>query len=148
MDISIYSRQQIEEKLRSGFGQNVAIISFCDPDLQPVDFQDIPRDRIILCKCPDIAYEELEAEGFSYDTFLPEAADIARLVKYAVQKKDSIICQCEYGESRSAGCAAAILEFYENSGIDIFTDYKRMPSQLIYHKVYDALVTLSKERMN
>ena len=53
-----------------------------------------------------------------------------------------IICQCEYGQSRSAGCAAAILEHYEHRGIDIFRDYKYYPNQLIFNKIYDALNSL------
>ena len=50
-----------------------------------------------------------------------------------------LICQCEYGQSRSAACAAAILEFYDKNGISIFADYRYYPNQLVYNKVKDAL---------
>lgn len=50
-----------------------------------------------------------------------------------------IICQCEYGQSRRAGCAAAILKHYEHKGIDIFRAYKYYPNQLIFNKIYEAL---------
>ena len=51
----------------------------------------------------------------------------------------NLICQCEYGESRSSGCAAAILEYFYKTGISIFTDYRYYPNQVVYHKVFDAL---------
>lgn len=57
------------------------------------------------------------------------------------QKKNGkdIICQCEYGESRSSGCAAAIHEYFYKNGIDVFADYRYYPNQMVYHKVYDGL---------
>ncbi|MBR1662997.1 MAG: hypothetical protein IJ696_01565 [Ruminococcus sp.] len=51
----------------------------------------------------------------------------------------NIICRCEYGQSRSAGCAAAILEYFCRNGISVFADYKYYPNQVVYHKIYDAL---------
>ena len=33
----------------------------------------------------------------------------------------------------------AILEHFYRRGIDIFTDYKYYPNQVVYHKVFDAL---------
>ena len=50
-----------------------------------------------------------------------------------------IICQCEYGESRSSGCAAAILENFYKNGISVFADYRYYPNQVVYHKVLEAL---------
>ena len=53
----------------------------------------------------------------------------------AYEKGLDIICQCEYGQSRSAGCAAAILEHFQGNGITIFRDYKYYPNKLIFNKV-------------
>ena len=50
-----------------------------------------------------------------------------------------IICQCDYGQSRSAACAAAILEHFERNGISIFADYRYYPNQLVFNKVLKAL---------
>ena len=63
-----------------------------------------------------------------------------------MQKNDGldIICQCEYGESRSSGCAAAILEYFYKTGNFCFTDYRYYPNQVIYHKVFDALSNYPK----
>lgn len=66
----------------------------------------------------------------------------AFIVKAYIDGKN-IICQCEYGQSRSAGCAAAILENFYRRGIDIFAEYKYYPNQVVYHKVFDALEALA-----
>ncbi|NLB62365.1 MAG: hypothetical protein GX802_08150 [Clostridiales bacterium] len=50
-----------------------------------------------------------------------------------------MICQCEYGQSRSAACAAAILEHFNNNGISVFADYRYYPNQLIFNKMLEAL---------
>ncbi|MCM1166131.1 MAG: hypothetical protein NC299_14270 [Lachnospiraceae bacterium] len=51
----------------------------------------------------------------------------------------NIICQCEYGQSRSAGCAAAILEHFSHAGISVFSDRDYYPNKLVYNKFLDAL---------
>jgi hypothetical protein len=53
------------------------------------------------------------------------------------------VCQCEYGQSRSAACAAAIKEYYDHDGISIFADYRYYPNQLIFNKLLDALKTVN-----
>ena len=50
-----------------------------------------------------------------------------------------IICQCEYGMSRSAGCAAAILEYYQHSGITVFADDRYCPNKAVFRKLLAAL---------
>lgn len=52
---------------------------------------------------------------------------------------ETIICQCDYGQSRSAACAAAIIEYFEHRGISIFADYRYYPNQLVFNKIYEAL---------
>nr|WP_302628353.1 hypothetical protein [uncultured Eubacterium sp.] len=64
---------------------------------------------------------------------------MAEFIKKANRKNMDIICQCEYGQSRSAACAAAILEYYEKKGISIFADYRYYPNQVIFNKIYNAL---------
>ncbi|MDE7093984.1 MAG: hypothetical protein K2O52_03615, partial [Oscillospiraceae bacterium] len=60
------------------------------------------------------------------------------------QNHKNIICQCDYGQSRSAGCASAILEHFYHTGISVFADYRRSPNQVVYHKVFDALEKYKK----
>lgn len=145
MKVHIYSRKTIEQLLKGSFPDNVAIISFYDPELieidndyTPVNFQN-KVNRVFLIGLPDIDIDTLEDLGLTYETFFPEAHDLALFINSAYNDGLDIICQCEYGESRSAGCAAAILEHFYRTGISIFADYRYCPNQMIYHKVFDVL---------
>ena len=76
-------------------------------------------------------------------------SDIQKLAKFIYEAKANghdIICQCDYGQSRSAACAAAILQHFEGRGIDVFSDYRYYPNQLVYHKVFDALERMKNAR--
>lgn len=126
------------------FLENTAVISFYDPPnakgcrATPVDYKE-KTNMLFQVAVNDIDLEVLSEYGFTYETFFTEAEELAEFINEALEKNMNIICQCEYGQSRSAACAAAILEFYESNGISIFVDYRYYPNQLIYHKVIDAL---------
>ena len=146
MTVSVYSREAIESVIADGkFPKNTAVISFCDPALKHID-KDYSRvdyssacDDVFYCEVDDLDLDYLPEKGYTYDSFFPEAPDLAEYINKAFRDGKNIICQCEYGQSRSAGCAAAILEHFYRRGIDIFTDYKYYPNQVVYHKVFDAL---------
>ena len=74
--------------------------------------------------------------------------EIAAFIYQAKEDGLDIICQCEYGESRSSACAAAILEHFEKNRISIFADYRYYPNQVVYHKVFDALENYKKKGEN
>ena len=95
---------------------------------------------MFYCEVDDLDLDYLPEKGYTYDTFFPEADDVAMFIVKAYMDDKDIICQCEYGQSRSAGCAAAILEYFYHNGISIFTNYNYYPNQVVYHKVYDAIV--------
>lgn len=144
MKVSIYSREEIEKLINSDFPKNTAVISFYDPEgirsdnLTPVDYKN-KAEMVYQVAVYDIDIECMEDYGLTFDTYLPEAKDIAEFIYKAKEKGFDIICQCQYGQSRSAGCAAAILEHFEKNGISIFSDYKYYPNQVIFNKILDAL---------
>lgn len=45
----------------------------------------------------------------------------------------------EYGQGRSAGCAATILEAVYGKGIAVFSDYRYYPNNLIYNKLVEKI---------
>ena len=146
MTVSVYSREAIERIIAEGsFLDNTVVISFYDPAIKRIDKDYTHVDYSGVCK--DVFYSELEdldlevlkRKGYTYDIYFPEADDMAMFIVKAHAYGKNIICQCEYGQSRSAGCAAAILEYFYHNGISIFTDYKYYPNQVVYHKVYDAI---------
>ena len=146
MKVTVYSRTEIEKVMADGnFPQNTAVISFYDPAIKRidegythVDYNGI-CDTVFYSELEDLDLEVLKRKGYTYDTYFPEADDMAAFIVRAYADGKNIICQCEYGQNRSAGCAAAIPEYFYRKGIEIFTDYKYYPNQVVYHKVFDAL---------
>ena len=94
---------------------------------------------MFYCEVDDLDLDYLTKKGYTYESFFPEAPELTEYINKAFRDGRDIICQCEYGQSRSAGCAAAILEHFYRRGIEIFADYKYYPNQVVYHKVFDAL---------
>ena len=146
MKIKIFSRRQIEELFREGFPEKTAVISFYDPetslfiaeDYSPVDYKE-KTDRLFQVPLHDIDLFVLPEYGLTYETYFSEADALAEFIYSAKKDGYDIICQCEYGESRSSGCAAAILEHFYKNGISVFVDYRYYPNQVVYHKVLEAL---------
>lgn len=140
MKISIYSREEIEKLIDGDFPINTSVISFYDPagirsdNEMPVDYKD-KAEMLFQVAVYDIDITVLKDYGLTYDTYLPEADDLAKFIKTAHDKGLDIICQCQYGQSRSAACAAAIEEYYNKNGISVFADYRYYPNQVIYHKI-------------
>jgi hypothetical protein len=147
MEVKIYSRKAIKELIEKGFPKNTAVISFYTPKNKRdyaekrVDYSGV-CGRVFYVGIPDVDIEILSDYGYTYDTYLAEADDLAKFIYEARENGLDIICQCDYGQSRSAACAAAILQYYEGRGIDIFADYRYYPNQLVYHKIFDALEKL------
>lgn len=149
LKVEIYSKDKIERLLDSSDRlENKAVISFYDPPsargerAMPVDYRG-KADTLFQVAVNDIDLEVLPEYGLTFETFFTEAEELAEFISEAYEKGMDIICQCEYGQSRSAACAAAILEFYEKNGISIFADYRYYPNQLIFNKVLDSLRRIS-----
>ena len=145
MNVSIYSRKEVEDLLKEDFPSNVAVISFCDPELSNLDDEYAPvnysskTDRVFIVSLYDVDIDSLEEYDLTIDTYFPEVEDVAEFIYSAKEDGLDIICQCEYGQSRSAACASAILEHFYKNGITIFADYRYCPNQLVFNKVYKAL---------
>lgn len=155
MKISVYSRKAIERIIAEGsFPDNTAVISFCDPELKHidkdyshVDYSSVCSD-VFYCEVDDLDLDYLTKKRYTYETYFPEVDDLAKFIVKAVSENKNIICQCEYGQSRSAGCAAAIKEYFYKNGISVFVDYNYYPNQVVFHKVYDALVKINSAYCN
>ena len=143
--IVIFSREKTEELIKNHFPDNTAVISFYDPKntnklpgYKPVDYSSVCKNVFYVC-IRDTEPAFLENYNLSLETYFPEAMQVAKFVIAAKKQDMNIICQCEHGISRSAACAAAIMEFFDKTGIDIFADYRYYPNKMIYHKLLDAL---------
>ena len=140
MEVSICSRDAIYNVIKSGIPKNTAIISFSDTE---EDFIRFPKGIDVL----HVAFYDVRpftVAKHHYDRILPQAKEIADYIICKRKEGKNFICQCDYGVSRSAGCAAAILEMWEHKGLEIFADYRYTPNQFVYNKVLKEL----RERNN
>ena len=152
-DQRTHTGEESEELKQESVSDVSAIISFYDPptlrgtdqDYKPVDYSG-KASRVFQIKLHDIDKDILGAFGFTYETYFPEADELAEFIYSAKNDGLDIICQCEYGQSRSAGCAAAIREHFYSDGIVVFADYRYYPNQLIYNKVLSALEDYRKRK--
>ena len=148
--ILIKSRDAIEKMC---FAPNTALISITDatwnfaelavePDyVLRLAFDDVDND-IFADVTTDIDRSIIAAR---YNMLSDEQAkQIAEFYAAVHDKADIIICQCEYGQSRSAAVAAAILEYRSRSGIKIFAHDKYYPNKLVFNKVLQALKTIER----
>lgn len=142
MNVQIYSRKEIEALIaEGGFPQNTAVISFCDHNTEPrerINYSSV-CSRVMYIELDDLELDELNEKGYSYEAFFPEADEAADFIVDAYNSGMNIICQCEYGQSRSAGCAAAIKEYFVYDGISLFANHRYYPNKVVYHKVLNAL---------
>jgi hypothetical protein len=149
MKVEICSRKDMKKRLREGLLHDTAVISLYDPPSSrtPVGYGPLNYGNkcsaVFQVAAFDIDLEVLPACGLTFDTYFPEAKQLALFIKTAVASNLNIICQCEYGQSRSAACAAAIKEYYEHDGTSIFADYRYYPNQLIFNKLLEALKSVS-----
>ena len=119
------------------------IIAFGDYD---DDFIDFPKDLSVMKVIfPDLSPHSIPETD--YGKVLPEAKEIAAFVNKSVKADKNIICQCEYGISRSSGLAAAIMEHYKKEGIKVFSDYRYMPNKFVFNKVLAQLRILKRKEM-
>ena len=148
MEVTIVSGKELEQLIFAGVPKETAIIGFFDTAEEkeeitlPAGYEETAVFRIAL---DDLDVEELEEFGFSIDSFFPEAEELARFIYRAYEKNLNILCRCAYGQSRSAACAAAILEHFYGKGISVFRDYRYIPNKLVFNKVYDALQKVKEE---
>jgi predicted protein tyrosine phosphatase len=149
MKILIKSRSEIEGMQ---FTPKTAVISITDygyyfadlknkPDyLLQLAFDDVDNDVFIdeLGRKP--TEDERKAIENKYHMFTDEQAE--RLATFYLQissRVDTIICQCEHGQSRSAAIAAAILEYKCRKGILIFADDRYYPNKTVFNKTLKAI---------
>jgi len=140
MTISVCSKSRILDLIERGIPTNTAIVSFSDTEEDYIDF---PKGTDVY----KVAFYDVRPHTVSkdhYDKILPEAKDIAEYVYKKMKENKDIICQCDYGISRSAGLAAAIMEAYSHKGIEVFADYRYTPNQFVYNKVVKELRDLLK----
>ena len=152
MKIKIMSRASLEKLAMKPFDSQVAVISITDVDMPPVrlnsmpnailrlSFEDVDNDLIIdELGCNPTKKQRKNIEH-KYNMFSDDQSDqIAAFYQAVKENIDILICQCEHGQSRSAGVAAAILEFRSKRGVEVFANDKYYPNKVVYRRTLKSL---------
>ena len=140
MNVQILSEAAAKKMLADNtFSAQTAVICFTDAE-PPIDYSPV-TDRVFRIDVPDVSMDDLTDCKYTLDDFADamRADDLAQFILDAQHDGYNFICQCAYGESRSAAAAAAIREFFAHDGIVVFADYRYCPNQLVFNLLYDAL---------
>ena len=153
MKIYIKSRKEIEAICNSDTSfQNSAVISISDYGcdfallkykpyfLLQLNFDDVDNDVLLDEAGGNPTLEQIKQIEEKYHMFSDELAKRIATFYFSVSSDvDVLICQCEYGQSRSAAVAAAIMEYENKNGINIFADDKYYPNKVVFRKALKAL---------
>lgn len=151
MNVEIYSRQALEERAQKPFAPGCSLISIGDTDALPPVLQYRP-EQVLYLRFDDITLQDyFEGDGWKrkYQLFSQkQAQSIAEFVYRHRESTKTWICQCEFGQSRSAAVAAAILEHFDRKGISIFADEQERysPNAYVFNMALRALEETKKKQ--
>ena len=130
MKFHIQDRDLIEIISRKPFPKGTAVISIADVGSEFAELWYDP-DELLQLRFDD--YEPINALT---DEQAKEIAEFYHRVSKTVKR---IVCQCEHNKARSAAIVAAIKEYSEGNGIEIFADDRYFPDKVVFRKVLEAL---------
>ena len=165
MRLEIHSFESIQERAKQPFDPHTALISIGSPDMAPPKLLHKPEHMLRLVFddiTPEEAVERLELSpsllkrtsvlhlllrNFKTYVFDDEMAEkAAKFIMNYAPETDVFICQCEYGQSRSAACAAAIAETFGGYGEVVFKDKRYCPNRWVYQKLLAVLQKYAAEK--
>lgn len=153
MVVKIMSRKDLMELAKEPFSADVAVISITDSDDEDVELQYQP-EHLLRLKFDDVSdeiFEQMlgrkptvaEMRQISSRFHMISNAQSKQIADFIISQKTTgtLVCQCEYGQSRSAGVAAAVEEYYHRRGVRIFADPRYFPNKYIFRKLLRSLRT-------
>ena len=147
MNVQILSEVAARQMLRDNvFPAHTAVVCFTDGEPQ-IDYGSV-TDKVFRVDMPDISMDDLTDYKYTVDDFADamHADELAQFILETQRDGYDFICQCTWGESRSAAAAAAIRERFTHDGIEVFADYRYCPNQLVFNTLYDALCAYNDEK--
>ena len=141
MEYEIMSRKEARYASGETIAQTTAIISITDVGSKQNEFYPASWIYAVL----HIQFDDVVERGHNCMT-KANAEKIAKFTLENFKKVERIIIHCEFGQSRSAGVAAALSQFFENHDNGISTDSRYFPNWTCYKYVLRALEEIgSKE---
>lgn len=125
MKVEIHSIQSLKRRAHKPFAPDTALISIGDfgKELPLLEYKPA---HILRMEFDDVTPSEIDyesSERYAFHLFSEEQANqIADFVYRYWESRGTLLCQCHYGQSRSAAVASAIKEHFYHNGIEIFAD--------------------------
>lgn len=125
MKVEIHSIQSLKRRAHKPFAPDTALISIGDfgKELPLLEYKPA---HILRMEFDDVTPSEIDCESserYAFRLFSEEQANqIADFVYRYWESRGTLLCQCHYGQSRSAAVASAIKEHFYHNGIEIFAD--------------------------
>lgn len=151
MTVKIMSRKDLMELAKEPFPADVAVISITDSDREDVKLLHQP-EHILRLKFDDVSdeiFQQLlgrkptvgEMRQIANHFHMISNAQIRQIAEFIISRNNAgtLICQCEYGQSRSAAIAAAVEEYHHRRGVQVFADSRYYPNKYIFRKVLKSL---------
>ena len=141
MEIRVLSKQQAIIRSCTDFDKKKIIISIRDPHNDKAEFiqGNSSIKDVLYLSFYDISEETKSIFG-GYESMSPIDAILIRDFVLKWQNEiDTIWVQCEMGMSRSAGIAAAIMEYFDIDSKEILESNQYYPNRLCYNVTKNAL---------
>ena len=139
MIYEIMSRKEARYASGERIAPTTAIISITDIGSEHNEFYPARWIEAVL----HIQFDDVIERGINCIT----KANAMEIAKYALENYDRVerfIIHCEFGQSRSAGIAAALCQHFEGHDNGISTDPKYFPNWTCYKYVLRALEVLNR----
>ena len=141
--VEIHSIQSLKRRAHQPFAAETALISIGDYGTEFPQLEHKPP-HILRLEFDDVTLSDIyESSGHYFlRLFSAEQADqIAEFVYRHLKDCETLICQCHFGQSRSAAVAAAIKEHFYHNGIEIFADEQEryFPNLYVFRLTLKAL---------
>lgn len=154
LTVQVLSQAELQRLAASPFEHGTFVVSVTDTDALPVQLANAPAGILRLSfddirPMTDMRYDGYfdGDEGGDYVTFAQtlelmsdeQAERVARFVSRNMQCMRTLVCQCGFGQSRSAAIAAAVAEWLYGDGSRFFDDEHYSPNRFVYDLVLGAL---------
>ena len=138
MKIVVMSQSRIEEYARTSNSETSILISITSHHGKQAEVYMNNENKILNILF--LRFDDTDRR----DTYLGishiDARKIINFIRDNVSDKDfdKVIVNCEAGQSRSAGVAAALMKYFNNDDTPIFDNPMYTPNMLCYRTVIDA----------
>jgi predicted protein tyrosine phosphatase len=135
MIVEIMGREEAQDYSYLQHDEKAAVISILNIDGGFADFRNNPDNGIeAVCR---VYFNDVELDKLNCITDA-DADIIASFVREIADSANKLIVHCEYGVSRSAGIAAAIMKFLTGDDLPIFNNPLYRPNVTCYRKLMAA----------